>query len=253
MTDEDIKLVDNVITIEVTNKNEQSTLNRLGKKWLKKLTSLGVENLSLDIIVNEEKSKEIKQIIAAEKEAISVKVKVNAPKSELIWGKNFRGKPITLDSILGPEFNIIAEVYVLNIEIISTSSDLKIITLMISDKTDSMYGKMFIRNTDELDVIEKNINKGDWIKIRGNVKDDNYTKDLVINITDIMSIPSKEVLIKDEAAEKRVELHAHTFMSQMDGLIDVKDLIKTAKRYGHKAVIIAAYNRFQKHINQLME
>lgn len=247
LTNEDFKVDGKKIVFEVTNKNEQSTLNKLGKKWLKKLEKLGISDLELEVNINEEKANDIKQIIAAEKEAVVFQVQSPKPKNDVVFGINFKGKPITIKSILGPEASVVIDAYIFGIDIVAPkkSPDLRIVTLLLSDKTDSMYGKLFIRDLEALAELEKKLKIGEWIKVRGSVKDDQYSNDLVINITDIISIPSKDIVIKDDAEEKRVELHAHTFMSQMDGLIDVKDLIKTAKNYGHKAVAITDHSCLQ--------
>ena len=57
--------------------------------------------------------------------------------------------------------------------------------------------------------------KSGWFRINGYVKQDIYAKDLVLNIRNVMKIPSKDMTVVDDAKEERVELHAHTMMSQM--------------------------------------
>ncbi len=243
----DLEFNDNTINIEVTNKNEFNTLNRLSKKWLKRLEQLGVIDVFINIEINEDKSKAIKELLLEEKK--SAVVKSSAKKiveNELVFGRKFRGKAVDIKNIMGPESNVVIEAFIFALDIINTSKEnLKIFILKLSDKTDSIYGKIFSRNEEEIADLTKKLKVGNWYKFRGNIKDDSFSNDIVLNIADIETIPSKDVIITDDSEEKRVELHAHTFMSQMDGLVSPKTLIETAKRYGHKAIAITDHSCLQ--------
>ncbi|NLA32357.1 MAG: PolC-type DNA polymerase III [Mollicutes bacterium] len=243
----DLNFTDNLIKIEVTNKNEYNTLNRLSKKWLKKLEQLGVVDIFIDIEINEDKSRAIKELLKEEKKSAVVKAtSKKVVENEVILGRKIRGKTIDIKNIMGPEFNVVVEVFIFGIELINTSkANLKIFTLKLSDKTDSIYGKIFSRDEEEIANLNKKLKQGNWYKIKGNIKDDSFSKDLVLNIDDIETIPSKDIIITDDHEEKRVELHAHTFMSQMDGLISPTSLIETAKNYGHKAIAITDHSCLQ--------
>ena len=74
---------------------------------------------------------------------------------------------------------------------------------------------------------------------------DNFLRQMILNVKSIELIPNKEEVIKDEEPEKRIELHAHTMMSAMDGVIDAKNLVKYARKLGHKAVAITDHNCLQ--------
>src|SRR5699024_602957 len=84
-----------------------------------------------------------------------------------------------------------------------------------------------------------------WIRVKGNIKNNNFYNDFVINARNIEIIEKEEKEILDEATVKRVELHAHTMMSQMDGVVTIKDLIKRAIKWGHKAIAITDHNSIQ--------
>lgn len=122
---------------------------------------------------------------------------------------------------------------------------MKIITLKISDYSDSMYCKIFSKDEEESKKLIDNVKEGMWVRINGYSKYDSFSKDIVLNIRSIVKIDYKVEQVEDKSEDKRVELHAHTFMSQMDGVVSVKDLINRATKYGHKALAITDKNCVQ--------
>ena len=151
-----------------------------------------------------------------------------------------------LTSITSEVTDVTVECYIFGIDLFeSTKTAFKIITLKISDKSDSLLCKIFFKNEDDFNRIKSQLKEGNWYRINGNVKYDTYANDYVLSAVNIMDIPSKEVEIKDEAEEKRVELHAHTLMSQMDGVVSAEDLIKTAKKWGHRGIAITDHDGAQ--------
>src|SRR5690606_38172955 len=102
-----------------------------------------------------------------------------------------------------------------------------------------------------------NVKKGMWIRVRGNVQNDTFVRDLVLMANDINEIQGKERMDTAPQGEKRVELHLHTPMSQMDAVSSVSALIARAKKWGHRAIAITdhavaesfpeAYNASKKH------
>ena len=93
--------------------------------------------------------------------------------------------------------------------------------------------------------MKKKLKEGKWYKIRGYTKNDVYSKELVLNARDINVMKKQDNIIKDNSEVKRIELHTHTFMSQMDGVVDAKKLVKKAKEWGHKAIAITDHNAVQ--------
>lgn len=77
-----------------------------------------------------------------------------------------------------------------------------------------------------------------WLRARGSIQNDTFVRDLVMIGNDLNEI--KPVERKDTAKEdeKRVELHLHTPMSQMDAVSSVATLVGQAKKWGHKAIAI---------------
>ena len=197
-----------------------------------------------DINLIDEKDIEIDLEKAQKKE---MPVEVKATDENTIFGGIITGEVVPIHSIVGEEDNIVIEACVFGIEEFEPANkDFKILTLKVTDNTDSMYCKVFVRGSEEFSKLKKQTKPGTWLKLKGTVKLDKYSQnEEVLNVRDINAIESKDVKIKDNAEEKRVELHAHTQMSQMDGITEAKALVKQAKKWGHKAVAITDHDGCQ--------
>ncbi len=80
--------------------------------------------------------------------------------------------------------------------------------------------------------------KGKWVKVRGNVQEDTFMRDLVLNARDVNEVQMAERKDRAPEDEKRVELHLHSNMSQMDAINSVTDYVAQAAKWGHKAIAI---------------
>ena len=241
--DNEVKIVDDVISFEITNKFEENAINKETSKVIDFLREYGYGKYRIETYFNQEKKDAIKKEI----EEVKMDVVVNEePKYKTIIGESIKAKPTLISDIIGEDNNITVEAFVFGTDVFESSkSAFKILTLKISDKTDSILAKIFSRDADEFKTLTKNIKNGQWYRIRGYIKNDNFARDLVLNIRDMEEIESKDISVMDEADEKRIELHAHTTMSQMDGLSDAKALLKQAVKWGHKAIGITDHNGVQ--------
>ncbi len=117
-----------------------------------------------------------------------------------------------------------------------------IINVGITDKDSSVYIKINVpteKKAEELSYFKS----GNSYAIRANVKTDDFDGEIYLSYLDICKI--NEQVRMDNADEKRVELHLHTKMSQMDATIDPDELIKTVKNWGHKAIAITDHGNVQ--------
>ena len=164
-----------------------------------------------------------------------------------ILGKTIDSDPIKISLLLGEDNDVTVEGYIFGTDYFESSkTNFKIITLKITDETDSIACKVFCNEDEEYERLCKALKVDTWLKIRGYTKIDNFSKDeLVLNARDIMPIEHEEEEITDDAIELRVELHAHTMMSQMDGVADEVKLVKQAMKWGHKAIAITDHNGVQ--------
>lgn len=132
---------------------------------------------------------------------------------------------------------------VFDIETRSLNSGKVLVTLSVSDLTNSIMCKMFLKDT-EVAQLEELIFKGKNYIIEGKVRYDSFVKELVIFPLAI-NRGKEKTKRKDKAEIKRVELHCHTNMSQMDAITPVKNIVKTAMSWGHKAIAITDHGVLQ--------
>lgn len=152
-----------------------------------------------------------------------------------LYGRSIRGKMIPISSISGDSGRIVVWGDVFDIEKkVTKSGDKNIFTIDITDYTGSTTVKVF--NSIKESAVIDNIKKGNTIVVQGDVEYDKYAGELVVNARSIGT--AQKVKVVDNAEKKRVELHMHTNMSQMDAVTSAGDLVNRAYQWGHKAVAI---------------
>lgn len=247
--EKNVTINDNKLTVDVDNIAEENIFRNHLDSVLKYFNILGFKDIKIDMFINEENALKVKKELEEEikKEAQS-KPKEDNP---ILMGDEPKGNITQIKDIIAEEGNVTVEAYVFGVEEFeSNKSAFKILTFKISDNTDSIYAKFFTKDADSFKKLSKGMKSG-WFRINGYVKQDVYAKDLVLNIRNVMKIPSKDVTMTDDAEEKRVELHAHTMMSQMDGLTKLDlgkhtcELVTNAINMGYRGVAITDHNGCQ--------
>jgi DNA polymerase-3 subunit alpha (Gram-positive type) len=158
-----------------------------------------------------------------------------------VWlGRKFDGDPIAISEIVGEDNNVILQGKIFEIDIRELKSGRNLVIFSISDQSDSITIKVFENKGDNL---SQKISKGKWVKVRGRVQHDKYDQELSMMANDVIPITVEGK--KDEAKEKRIELHLHTKMSAMDAIVDVKTVIKRAIEWGHPAIAITDHGVVQ--------
>ena len=237
-------LKEKVAYFDVTSLNEKNNLLDHLEDINNFLQSYCLEPISLNININNDKKEEIKQEMAKSKNA----VKTKEENSNIVLGVHQDGDAIEIRNIIGEMKNIILEAYIFGIEALERKGQKAtayIINLKVSDYTDSMLVKIVRFNEEEFNKINKNLKEGKWLRIYGSAEMDNYLKQIVFSAKSIEIISSKDKVIEDKSEEKRVELHLHTKMSQMDGVVDAKELVKFVRSLNHKAVAVTDHNCLQ--------
>ena len=120
-----------------------------------------------------------------------------------------------------------------------------IVTFQLTDFTDTIGCKVFDK-VEELDDFMDHLKKGNFYKVKGMAAYDKFDKEIGISsIVGMKSIPDFRTKRVDTALEKRVELHLHTMMSDMDSVVDIKKVINRAKEWGHSALAITDHGVLQ--------
>ena len=163
----------------------------------------------------------------------------------LIYGRDFEGDTIELSQVVGEMGEIIFRGKVLSTETREIRNEKTIFSFAVTDFTDSIMVKMFLRNEQVPEILGE-IHPGAFLKIRGVTNIDRFDNELTIaSVAGIKKIPDFTVSRKDVSPKKRVELHCHTKMSDMDGVSDVLDIVKRAHDWGHKAIAITDHGVVQ--------
>ncbi len=155
--------------------------------------------------------------------------------SNVIIGSPFSGEAVPLKEIREEENNVVIEGQVFNLDQRELKSGRTLLTIDLTDYTDSISVKVFLKGEEEKEAIAA-IKPGMWLKVRGNVQLDVYQRELVLMADDIVIV--EKAGRQDKAPEKRVELHLHTNMSAMDGVTSISDYIQQAAEWGHPAIAV---------------
>ena len=241
LKESNITLDDEIISIEVSTKNEQDLILKESKWFNTSLKNFGLGDFTITTIFNEENNESIIKEINAIKENGQEESAPTKEVANIILGKHIDGDVTSISNIIGDMKNVILEAYIFGKDNMERET-INIITLKISDKTNSIMAKIFKKDKDEYKTVNKKVKEGGWYRFHGNIEFDNFSKDLVLAIRNMETIDTKDEVLKDDAEEKRVELHTHTMMSAMDGVVDAKSLVKHATKIGQKAVAVTDHN-----------
>ena len=157
--------------------------------------------------------------------------------SDTIYGKSFRGNPTPMDQLTLNSGTIIVEGRVFNVN----HTELKkrnawVIKFDVTDNHGSIRISRFMEAGEAKSILE-NVKEGIVLKIQGKLAEDRFENDVVMKPYAIMAgkLPKRKDLA---IGAKRVELHLHTVMSNMDALTPTADVVKLAASWGHRAIAI---------------
>lgn len=146
---------------------------------------------------------------------------------DVVYGRDFDGETIPLESITGEMGEVIIRCQVMDVEAREIRNEKTILIFPVTDFTDSIVVKMFLRN-EQVPEVTESVKKGAFLKLKGVTTIDRFDSELTIgNITGIKKIANFTSTRMDTSPQKRVELHCHTKMSDMDGCQQMQRHCKT--------------------------
>ena len=164
----------------------------------------------------------------------------------IIMGKDpIKDEPIKIKNTRTEGEKVVIQGEILNIEDREIYGDRYIVSFDITDGSDSTTVKFFTdKSAYDCDGGIKSALKGAYVKVKGEVQYDKYAKEIVIMSRNIVKADRPPARM-DTSEEKRVELHLHTTMSTMDAVTGMKEYVKRAAKWGHKAIAVTDHGVVQ--------
>ncbi|WP_235427128.1 PolC-type DNA polymerase III [Cohnella kolymensis] len=193
--------------------------------------------------IEQESHEAIQQLMISSREEAAAN-EGEAPQT-LQHGYDIKDMPVPIEQIREEEKKVTIQGAIFSLEVKELKSGSTLYTFNVTDFTDSLAIKLFAKNKEDNKMFGL-LSNGKWVKLRGKVEYDRF-----LNPPELIMFPSdmREVLPpaepKDDAADKRVEFHLHTTLSTMDAVTPVDTYIKTAARWGHKAVAVTDHANVQ--------
>ena len=196
-----------------------------------------------------EDQKEVEKQEVQQKEKPAFKknyVKQRLPEDkDIFYGRNFEGEETEIHEIIDEMGEVIVHGQIIQLETREIRNEKTIVMFAVTDFTDTIKAKVFTKNERLPELLDK-LKEGAFIKMKAVAMMDQFEHDIALgSVSGIKTIPDFTEKRMDHSPVKRVELHCHTTMSDMDGVTDVKKLLKTAMGWGHQAMAITDHGVVQ--------
>lgn len=164
----------------------------------------------------------------------------------VLYGRDIEGESIEIAHVEDGIGDVIVRGKVVATDRRDIRNDRTIVIVTLTDFTDSIVCKLFVGTEEEAPELLNALTPGTFVKVQGVTMIDKFDHELTLGqIRGIKKIPDFTTARMDNSVKKRVELHCHTKMSDMDGVSDVGEIIKEAAKWGHKAIAITDHGVVQ--------
>ena len=196
-----------------------------------------------------EDQKEVEKQEVQQKEKPAFKknyVKQRLPEDkDIFYGRNFEGEETEIHEMIEEMGEVVVRGKIIQLETREIRNEKTIVMFAVTDFTDTIKAKVFTKNERLPELLDK-LKEGAFIKMKAVAMMDQFEHDIALgSVSGIKTIPDFTEKRMDHSPVKRVELHCHTTMSDMDGVTDVKKLLKTAMGWGHQAMAITDHGVVQ--------
>ncbi len=182
------------------------------------------------------------QTVQAPSEGNNVKADTPPQQQSILFGTSIEEDAQPISQVQDEMRRVTLCGRVFGLETRDLASGRQLVQFHLTDDTDSLTCKIFSKGTKKESGLS-DLADGQYLRVRGSVQYDQYMKELALSITDMQTFVPQ--VIADDAPEKRIELHAHTQMSSLDGVVSATDLVKWAKNLGHEAVAVTDHGVVQ--------
>lgn len=249
--------------VEKKEKEEEVSYATLLMNHKKMVSSVQNETKSKEKPVSADANKSVETKVAAQKpaggnESFSLKQAQPQKKSpyanskkrlpddpSVVYGRNFEGELIQIVDIQDEIGEVMVHGKIVSVEDRELRNGKTLLMFALTDFTDSITVKVFL-NADIAEETKAALSKGNFILLKGMALFDTFSREICISsVVGIKKISDFTTKRMDKSEEKRVELHCHTVMSDMDSVINTKSLIKRAIEWGHPAIAITDHGVVQ--------
>ncbi|MGM0880839.1 MAG: PolC-type DNA polymerase III [Bacillota bacterium] len=254
-----IEVVGDVLTLSLldTTGLELARKKRLDDEIVRFYSTYFQRNCKVKMIVSEARQEIIDEyalrIVQEEREFVqqlmassqSEAEEVDEGEVRLAVGYDIKEEPVPLMNIIEEEKKITVQGAVFGLDVKELRNGSTLFTFNVTDFSDSIAMKMFAKTKEDVKILSQLAN-GKWVKARGRVEYDRFMQEpeLVMMPNDLHEVKAPPDRM-DKAEEKRVEFHLHTTMSVMDAVTPVDVYIKTAAKWGHKAIAVTDHSNVQ--------
>jgi DNA polymerase-3 subunit alpha (Gram-positive type) len=239
--------------------NNEMAVDTLEEKDFVKLTkrvlgALGMDTMNILLELSEEaqsqaedrqhrEQKDLEELTEIRK-IVNRKREKSKDKTKMLIGRSFKGKPKPIKEIVQDAGTAIVEGEICRIERKEIKSERfsLLLSVFVTDYQDTIECRFFIAKGGRSSITNE-LKAGDRIRIKGEAQYNKYSKEITIVGRDLIKLPGN--CRTDDSEQKRVELHAHTRFSVLDGVVPVEALVERAAEWGHKAVAITDHGVVQ--------
>ena len=230
--------------IEVVIDKKRFETNRFAKQNARRLQN------EVEVLLNRDNGPKAKKEEKKEEapKPVVIRKASRSDNPEVVYGRDFKFESDTnLCDVFEGTGECTVKGQIMTMDERETKTGKFIVTLEITDFTDSIAVKMFLADGNVLKDFKQKVKKGSFVRIKGVALYDTWDKQVEISRVDGMKSisPFATEKRKDTAVDKRIELHCHTKMSDMDGVSECKKIVRRAYEWGHKAIAITDHGVVQ--------